>query len=147
VVRLRSRLAGAPFGITFTLTPAYLQSFLSAPQPLAARTRQADRPVEPRVLLADTVSLGEGTVAVEVTATPEEGNSDRLHLRATIAGPAALPRNLQAVLRWGNETRCGPVDAQGQVDLGVVSLAALERALAAGEGGVEITFEERREGK
>jgi hypothetical protein len=144
-VRLRSRLTGAPFGITFTLSPAYLRSFLTAPQPLPARTRQADRVVEPRVLLADTVSLGEGVVAVEVTAIPDERDPDRLHLRATIAGPGDLPRHLWAVLRWGDETRSGAVDAQGQVDLGQVSLAALERALEAGEGTFEIAFEERRE--
>lgn len=143
-VRLRSRLTGAPFGITFTLTPTYLRKLLSSPQPLVARTRQADRPGEPLVLLADTVPLEDGVVAVEVTAIPDDRDPDRLRLRAAIAGSAELPEGLWAVLRWGGETRSGRVDEQGRVDLGVVSFGALEQGLETGEGTFEIVFEAER---
>jgi hypothetical protein len=95
------------------------------------------------VLVSDTVSLEDGPVGVEVIAIPDPQNPDRLHLRATIAGVASLPANLWAVLTWGDEVRAGAVDDQGQVDLGEVSLVALQEALETGDGVFEITFETR----
>lgn len=143
-VRLRSRLAGAPFGLTFTLTPAHLQDLLAPAQPLPARTRRAGRP-EPIVLLAGAVPLGGGQVGVEVIAVPDAQPPKRLELRATIAGTAPLPEHLWATLRWGDETRAGAVDEQGQADLGEMPLAALRAALDADDQVFEVTFEERRE--
>lgn len=142
-VRVRSRLAGAPFGLTFTLTPAYVRALLSSAQPLPARTRGASQSRQPLLLLADSISLSDGQVVVEVVAMPDDRNPGQHHLRATIAGTTTVPENLWVVLKWGDETRAGPVDEQGQADLGEVSLAVLREVLEAEEPICEIAFEER----
>ncbi|MFQ5768696.1 MAG: hypothetical protein ACE5ID_12050 [Acidobacteriota bacterium] len=80
---------------------------------------------------------------VEVVATPDDQHQDQLHLRATIAGTTMLPEKLWAVLKWGDETRAGPVNEQSQADLGEMSLAALQGALKAEGPACEIAFEER----
>jgi len=76
-------------------------------------------------------------------ATPDDRNLGQHHLRATIAGTTTLPKNLWVALKWGDETRAGPVDEQGQADLGEVSLATLRKVLEAEVPTCEIAFEER----
>jgi len=144
ITRLRSRIAGAPFGLSFSFNLPYLRTLLSPPFPVAARAEEPFLPLATHLLLSDTVPVGEGTVAVEVTATRRPDRPDHLHLRAIITGSAPLPQNLWARLIWDDQTRSGPVDPQGGVDFGQVSLTTLQEALEAGEGSFEIAFEAGR---
>jgi hypothetical protein len=141
ITRLRSRIAGAPFGLSFSFNLPYLQTLLSRPVPVAARAEEPFLPPVAHLLLSDTVPMGEETVAVEVTATRHPGRLHCLHLQAIITGSAPLPENLGARLIWDDQTRSGPVDLQGHVDFGEVSLTTLEEALETGEGSFEIAFE------
>lgn len=143
--RLRSRLAGAPFGLTFTLSPAYVQDLFTSAPPLPAGTRGAGEPLQSLPLLAHSIPLGDGQVAVELIATRDDQDPERLHLRATIVGTTTLPANLWAVLTWGDHRYAGPVDRQGQADLGKVPLDLLRVVLEAEKRIFEITFEERGE--
>jgi hypothetical protein len=141
ITRLRSRIAGAPFGLSFSFNLPYLQTLLSRPLPVAARAEEPLLPLATHLLLSDIVPMGEGAVAVEVTATRCPEKPDSLHLQAIITGSAPLSENLWARLIWDDQTRCGPVDLQGHVDFGQVSLTTLQEALEAGEGSFEIAFE------
>jgi hypothetical protein len=143
ITRLRPRIAGAPFGLTFSFNLSYLQTLLSPPSPVRARAEEPFLPLAGHLLLSDTVPVGEGTVAVEVTATCRSERPDHLHLQAIITGSAPLPENLWARLIWADQTRSGPVDPQGCVDFGEVSLTTLQEALETGEGSFEIVFEAR----
>jgi len=149
ITRLRPRLTGMPFSLTFSFNLSYLRTILSPPSPLLARK---DVPVSPSttlLLLSDAVPVGDQTLAVEMTASRSVESPDlyphgyRLRLRATIVGTAPLPRGLWATLVWAGQARSSPVDDQGQADLGEVSLAALQEALETGEGHVEVIFEVR----
>jgi hypothetical protein len=141
ITRLRSRIAGAPFGLTFSFNLPYLQTLLSRPVPVAARAEEPLLPSATHVLLSDTIPMGEETVAVEVMGTRHPERPHCLHLQATITGTAPLPENLGARLIWDDQTRSGPVDLQGHVDFGEVSLTTLQEALETGEGSFEIAFE------
>jgi hypothetical protein len=143
ITRLRSQLAGDPFGLSFSFKLPYLQTLFSRPVPVVARAEEPFLPPVAHLLLSETIPMGEGTVAVEVTATRRPEKPDYLHLQAIITGSAPLPENLWARLIWEDQTRCGPVDPQGGVDFGQVSLATLQEALEAGEGSFEIAFEAR----
>lgn len=141
ITRLRSRIAGAPFGLSFSFNLPYLQTLLSRPVAVAARAEEPFLPIATHLLLSDIVPMGEGTVAVEVTATRHPERPDSLHLQAIITGSAPLPENLWARLIWDDQIRCGPVDLQSRVDFGEVSLTKLQEALETGEGSFEIAFE------
>ena len=141
ITHLRPRIAGAPFGLTFSFRLPYLRTLLSPPVPVAARAEEPALPVSTVLLLSETVPVGEGVVAVEVTATRRPNRPDHLHLQAIITGSASLPQNLWARLNWAGQTCSGPVDSQGCVDLGEVSLTMLQEALETGEGSFEIAFE------
>jgi hypothetical protein len=143
ITRLRSRIAGAPFGLTFSFNLPYLQTLLSRPLPVAARAEEPFLPSVAHLLLSDTVPMGEETVAVEVMGTRHPERPHCLHLQAIITGSAPLPENLWARLIWDDQTRSGPVDLQGHVDFGEVSLTTLQEALETGEGSFEIAFEAR----
>jgi hypothetical protein len=143
ITRLRSRIAGASFGLTFSFNLPYLRTLLSPPLSVAARAEEPFLPPVAHLLLSDIVPMGEGTVAVEVTATRHPERPDCLHLQAIITGSAPLPGNLWARLIWEDQTRCAPVDPQGRVDFGQVSLTTLQEALETGEGSFEIAFEAR----
>ena len=143
ITRLRSRIAGAPFGLSFSFNLPYLQTLLSRPIPVAARAEEPFLPLATHLLLSDIVPMGEGKVAVEVTATRRPEKPDYLHLQAIITGSAPLPENLWARLVWDDQTRCGSVDPEGHADFGEVSLTTLQEALEAGEGSFEIAFEAR----
>jgi hypothetical protein len=138
---LRSRLAGASFGLVFTFNLAYLRTLLSPPALVAARAEEPFLAPVAHLLLSDTVPVGDQTLAVEVTATRHPEQPDRLALQALIIGSASLPESLGARLTWAGETRTAPVDVQGRVDFGEVSLATLQAALETGEGRFEIAFE------
>jgi len=144
ITRLRPRIAGAPFGLTFSLNLPYLRTLLSPPLPVAARAEEPFLPLASHLLLSDTVPMGEGAVAVEVTATRRPERPDLLYLQATITGSAPLPENLWARLIWDDQTRFGSVDLQGRVDFGEVSLITLQESLETGEGSFEIAFEARQ---
>jgi hypothetical protein len=139
--RLRSRLAGAPFGLAFSFNLAYLQTLLSPPVAVPARMEKPISSPATHLLLSDTVPVGEQTLAVEVMATRHPEQPDRLVLQALIIGSASLPESLGARLTWAGQTRTALVDADGQVDFGEVSLANLQAALETGEGRFEIAFE------
>ncbi|MBM4464810.1 MAG: hypothetical protein FJ014_04460 [Chloroflexi bacterium] len=141
ITRLRPRIGGAPFGLTFSFNLPYLRTLLSPPIPVAARAEDPLSPSASHLLLSDTVPVGEGTVAVQVTATRRPERPDCLHLRAIITASTPLPQNLRARLIWDDQARFGLVGPQGGVDFGQVSLATLQEALEAGEGSFEIAFE------
>ena len=143
ITRLRRRIGGAPFGLTFSFSLPYLRTLLSPPVLVEVRAEEPFLPVSTVLLLSDTVPVGKGVVAVEVTATRHPNRPDHLHLQAIITGSAPLPQNLWARLNWAGQTRSGPVDSQGCVDLGEVSLTTLQEALETGEGSFEIAFEAR----
>ncbi len=143
ITRLRPQLGGAPFGLTFSLTLPYLRTLLSPPLPVAARAEELFLSPATHLLLSDTVSVDEGTVAVEVTATRHPEARERVHLYAIITGSAPLPDNLWAKLIWGGQTFSGPVDPQGHVDFGEVPLAALQGDAETGVSNFEIVFEAR----
>jgi hypothetical protein len=143
ITRLRSRIAGAPFGLSFSFNLPYLQTLLSRPVPMAARSEEPLLPSVAHLLLSDTIPMGEGTVAVEVTGTRHPARPHYLRLQAIITGSAPLPENLWARLIWDEQTRSGPVDLQGHVDFGEVSLTTLQEALETGKGSFEIAFEAR----
>lgn len=147
--RLRSRIDGAPFGLSLTFNLSYLQSLLSGrgisrPSPLSPLPARADKPVAPSatlLLLSDLIPMGDQTLAVEVTADRDIETPDRLRLRAAIASSTSLPQGLCATLNWAGQTRSGAIDARGQIDFGEVSLTALQDALESGEGSFEIVFQ------
>ena len=143
ITRLRPRIAGAPFGLTFSFNLPYLRTLLSPPLPVGARAEEPFLPSVAHLLLSDAVPMGEGTVAVEVTATRRPEKPGHLYLQAIITGSAPLPENLWARLIWEDQIRSGPVDLQGRVDFGQVSLTTLQEALETGEGSFEIAFEAR----
>jgi len=145
ITHLRPRIAGAPFGLAFSFNLSYLRTLLSPPLPAAARTEEPFLSSATHLLLSDTIPIGPQTLAVEVTGTRRPERPDYLALQAIITGSAPLPAHLWATLTWAGQTRSGPVDAQGQVDLGEVSLATLQAALDTGKGDFQIAFEAREE--
>jgi hypothetical protein len=141
IARLRPRVGGAPFGLVFSFNLSYLRTLLSPPIPVAVRTEEARDSSATRLLLSDAVSVGEQKLAVEVTATQHPSRPEYLDLQAIITSSATLPEKLWARLTWADQTRSAPVDVQGQVDFGEVSLTKLQEALEAGTGNFEIAFE------
>lgn len=141
ITRLRPRLSGAPFGLVFSFNLAYLRTLLAPPVFVAARTEEPLPTPTTRLLLADTISIDRQTLVVEVTAIHRPENHEHMDLRALISGSGPLPENLWARLTWADQIRLAPVDVQGQVDFGEVSLIKLQEALEAGTGNFEIAFE------
>jgi hypothetical protein len=141
ISRLRSQIAGAPFGLIFSFSLPYLQTLLSPPVPVTVRTEESLPTPPVRLLLSDTVAVGEQMVVVEVTAIHNPESPNHLDLQATITSSASLPENLWARLTWADQTRSVFVDIQGRVSFGEVSLTKLQEALEAGEGSFEIAFE------
>lgn len=132
--RLRSRLAGAPFGLAFSFNLDYLRTLLAPPAPLTVRSGEersigASIGAVSHLLLSDAIAIGDQRIAVEVRATRQASRPDGLLVQAVIAGSTPLPQPLWARLIWAGQARSSPVQLQnneGRADFGEVSLTALE---------------------
>jgi hypothetical protein len=141
MARLRSRIGGAPLGVVFAFNLSYLHSLLAPPALAAVRADDFLPSPASRLLLSDTVTVGEQNLVVEVTATRNPEEPEHLDLKAVISSSPRLSEKLWARLTWADQTRSAPVDTQGRVEFGAVSLARLQAAVESGQGSFEIAFE------
>jgi hypothetical protein len=151
VSRVRSRLAGASFGIHILLDPDYLRGKLGFASPLQTenvyRSDTLALSSEPRVLLIDNVSLDGQPLNVEIAVVQAASQPDKLALQATLTGSAPLPDNLWIRLTWAGHTYAAPVirvqPDEGQALVEGISLERVRDALGAQEARFEIILETR----
>lgn len=122
ITRIWEDMIEKTFRLEFIFNIPYLQSML-LPQAAGLRAGPSVEPTS-HLLLYNTVSVGEQSLTIEVTAIRK--GPDTLELQAFVIGTAPLPSNLRAVLTWVDETRSVTVDKQGRAELGEVPLASLE---------------------
>ncbi|HEY4690879.1 MAG TPA: hypothetical protein VIK33_16325 [Anaerolineae bacterium] len=151
ISRVRSRLAGASFGLHILLNPDFLGSKLGFGLPLqtanAYRSDTLDLSSGPRVLLIDTVPFDGQHVNVEISVARAADQPDGLTLQATLTGSTSLPANLWIGLTWAGQTHTAPVTHvrpdEGHVQVEGISLERVREALSAPEARFEIVFETR----
>jgi hypothetical protein len=151
VSRMRSRLAGASFGLHILLDPEYLRGKLGFASPLQTgnvyRSGTLALSSEPRILLIDNVSLDGQPLNIEIAIAQVAGQPDMLALQATLTGSAPLPDNLWIRLTWAGHTYTAPVTRvqhdEGQTLVEGISLERVREALGAQEARFEIVFETR----
>lgn len=146
-VRLQSRLTGAPFRLSFSFNVAYLQNWLASPSPLTVRSEDYSLPSAAHLLLYDVLSVGDQMVTVEVMTRPSPDKPEAVTIQANLMGLAALPEKLMGRLNWAGQIYVAPVDRQGQINFGDISLFELKTALDTQTGPFEIAFEAEPEGR
>jgi hypothetical protein len=128
---VRSPIGGAPIGFGFAIQPRHLRESISPSAGLALRGESP--PAEGRLLLADTVALGQRQVMVEVrTARSQE--PDRIEVRVSMVASTPLPDPIHAVLTWNQEQRSAVV-RDGKCSFDGIPISAAENA-----GDIRIEF-------
>ncbi len=139
--RLRSRISGAPFGLTFAFQADFLRRLFWSPSPLPIRRATPVAAPSSHLLLTQTTMLDNTSAAVEVMALASAQQRDQLTIQISVIPTTdALPQNLWATLTWGNEARSARVPPEGQVTFDNVSAAAL-RVADPDAGRFEVTLE------
>lgn len=140
---LRSLIDGADFSLVFSFNLAYLHTLLLPQTPVTVRAEEPLSSLTTHLLLSDSVLIGDQRLVVEVTAIQHLKRPECLNMRAVISSSSPISENLWASLTWGGQTHSAPVDVQGAVDFGEVSLVRLQEALESDKGKFEIAFEVR----
>jgi hypothetical protein len=131
-------------GVVFSFNISYLHTLLAPPALATVRADDFLHPPASRLLLSDTVTVGEQNLVVEVTATQSPEEPEQLYLQAVISASPQLSEKLWARLTWADETRSAPVDAYGHVEFGAVPMAGLQEAVESGQGSFEIAFDVKK---
>lgn len=140
--RLRSRISGAPFGVTFAFQADFLRRLFWSPSPLPTRhATPGGSASAPHLLLTQTTMLDTTLAAVEVIALANAQERDQLTIQINVIPTTdPLPQDVWATLTWGGEARSARVPPDGQVTFDNVSAAAL-RAVEPHTDRFEVTFE------
>ena len=141
ITRLRSRLAGGPFGIAFSFNLAYLLDLFTAAHPLLARGDAPSSSSGQVLLLSQIVHLGAQILSVTATADRDRAQADHVQVEVTITSPDPLPQTLWARLTWGEQTWAARVGPDGRVCWSEIPLTPLH-APGAGRFALDIEVRE-----
>ena len=126
-MHLRSALLGEPLLLRIAFAPAYLhhlrqQLTRDAALDVHAATCEPESPLVPRLLAKQLVPVAAQELLIKIVAYPLSRRLRLVRLQATLSAPSVFPV-LRAQLQWGRLVRLVSVSANGEADLGVVSLA------------------------
>ena len=102
---VRSRVGGAPLGFGFAIQPAFLTRLVTPQNALLTRGSALEGK---RLLLSDSITLGDRNIAVTIWLHPEDPNNTA-RLEILVASYAPLPEPLNAILKWNGHVRSIPV--------------------------------------
>ncbi|HLF26282.1 MAG TPA: hypothetical protein VJG32_08095 [Anaerolineae bacterium] len=150
ISRIRSRLAGDPFGLHITFNLDYLKSRLGLqpglnPVRVFRSAESVSAPDSP--FLIEDVPFEEQRLNIEITAIPDAEHPDWVTLQALLTGSGTLPDHLWAKLTWAGQTYSTPVNrvspSEGEARIKEVSLAGIRDASEEGAAQFAIAFEVR----
>lgn len=121
---LRSPIGGAPIGFGFAIQPRHMRESIAPSAGLILRGEPA--PAEGRLLLADTVALGQRQVMVEMR-TAHSPEPDRIEVRVSMVASIPLPDPIHAILIWDDQQRSAVVH-DGKCSFDGIPISAAENA-------------------